>query len=585
MQITEHLVQAALGRIQADLMICNAYLVNVYTAEIETVDISVLDGYIVRVEKTEKRGSYTAKTVVDATGKYLIPGLIDAHSHVEMSFMTATSFAEAVLPHGTTAGIFDTHDIGNVSEECLLWFGKEFAATPLKGYITVPPCIPSSPGLEDAGIVMNLDKLKYCHNVDNFIAIGETMDFNRIISGESEMMKMLSWAKQMNLCIDGHCPELRGDALQAYVAAGPSTDHEFTSIEEALEKYRLGMKIVVRRGSLAEPYNAGELVSRIKDTSHLLLATDGCITLDTIVRKGTMIQALRMIVEEGVDPIFAVQMGTINVAKAYGLDRKIGAIAPGLCADMILVNDLKDFVIDSVYVDGKKLPEAGNLKLQHFQFPENVMNTISLRQVKEDDFKIKAPMENGNVQVHVLEVWEDKLISGNYVTNVEVKNGRIMPDIQRDLLKISVWHRYEKNGSHTTALVRGFGLKKGAIAGSIAQDSQNIVVIGTKDNDMAIAVNAVTKMQGGVVFVADGKIQSAIELRFGGIMNEKLHPEEILQKFEEFNEITRKFGCKFENPAFPLSLMLTCACIPDLKITNRSLVDALKGEGISIFGE
>ncbi len=585
MQITERLVQAALGRIQADLMICNAYLVNVYTAEIETVDISVLDGYIVRVEKIEKRGSYTAKTVVDATGKYLIPGLIDAHSHVEMSFMTATSFAEAVLPHGTTAGIFDTHDIGNVSEECLLWFGKEFAATPLKGYITVPPCIPSSPGLEDAGIIMDLDKLQYCHNVDNFIAIGETMDFNRVVSAEPEMMKMLSWAKQLNLCIDGHCPELRGDALQAYVAAGPSTDHEFTSIEEALEKYRLGMKIVVRRGSLAEPYNAGELVSRIKDTSHLLLATDGCITLETIVRKGTMIQALRMIVEEGVDPILAVQMGTINVAKAYGLDRKIGAIAPGLCADMILVNDLKDFVIDSVYVDGKKIPEAGKFKLPHFQFPENVMNTISLRQVKADDFKIKAPMENGNVQVHVLDVWEDKLISGNYVTNVEVKNGQILPDIKRDLLKISVWHRYEKNGSHTTALVRGFGFKKGAIAGSIAQDSQNIVVIGTNDDDMAIAVNAVTKMQGSVVFVADGKIQSAIELRFGGIMNEKLHPEEILQKFEEFNEITQKFGGKFKNPAFPLSLMLTCACIPDLKITNRSLVDALKGEGISIFSE
>lgn len=585
MQITERLVQATLGKIQADLMICNAYLVNVYTAELETVDVSVLDGYIVRVEKTEKRGSYTAKTVVDATGKYLIPGLIDAHSHVEMSFMTATSFAEAVLPHGTTAGIFDTHDIGNVSEECLLWFGKEFAATPLKGYITVPPCIPSSSGLEDAGIVMDLDKLQHCHNVDNFIAIGETMDFNRVVLAEPEMMRMLSWAKQMNLRIDGHCPELRGDALQAYVAAAPSTDHEFTSIEEALEKYRLGMKIVVRRGSLAEPYNAGELVSHIKDTSHLLLATDGCITLETIVRKGTMIQALRTIVEEGVDPILAVQMGTINVAKAYGLDRKIGAIAPGLCADMILVHDLKDFAIDSVYVDGEKIPESGNFKLPHFQFPENVMNTISLRQVTADDFKIKAPLENGMVQVHVLDVLEDKLISGNYVTNIEAKNGQIVPDIQRDLLKISVWHRYEKNGSHTTALVRGFGFKNGAIAGSIAQDSQNIVVVGTNDDDMAIAVNSVIKMQGSVVFVADGKIQSTIELRFGGIMNEELHPEELLQKFEVFNEITQKFGGKFKNPAFPLSLMLTCACIPDLKITNRSLVDALKGEGISIFSE
>lgn len=581
----QKLVNIALGKEKADLMLCGAKLVNVFTAEIETVDVSVVDGYIARVAPVQERNGHEAYETIDATGKYLIPGLIDAHTHIEMSFMTVTPFAEAVLPHGTTAAIIDTHDIGNVSADCLLWLGRELDATPLKGHITVPPCVPSSPGLEDAGMTMDLENLKYCSNVPNFIALGETMDFNRVISAEPEMMRMLGWAKEHGCFVDGHCPQIVGDALQAYVAAGPSTDHEFVTVEEALEKYRLGMKVVVRRGSLEEPYNAKELVDQIKDTRNLLLATDGCITLDTIVKRGTVINALRTIVAEGVDPVLAVQMATINVARAYGLEKRIGAIAPGLCADMILVEDLKDFKIEAVYVDGKRIPKPGAYHLPRFAFPDNVLHTISLEPVEASCFAIKAPVQSGDITVHVLDAKEDVLISGDCICDVPVANGEIHAIPERDILKISVLHRYQPKGTHTTALVRGFGFRSGALAGSIGQDSQNIVVVGTNDEDMAVAVNEVIRLGGGVVFAADHTVRGTIALPMGGIMNPTAHPDELLEEFGRFNALTKQHVGSFDNPAFPLSLMLTCACIPELKITNRALVDALSGRPVSLFAE
>lgn len=577
------LLEVSLGKRPADLMIQNVSLVNVFTREIETVDVSVAGGLIARVAPTSKREHHTATQQVDGSGQYLLPGLIDAHTHIEMSFMSATPFAEAVMPHGTTAAILDTHDIGNVSVDCILWFGREIAATPLKGFITVNPCIPSVPALEDAGYNMALPQMKESAAVEHFIGIGEAMDFNRVVAMEPELMEMLQWGKEQGLFVDGHCPELRGDALQAYVAAGPSTDHEFISLEEALDKYRLGMKVVVRRGSLAEPVNAGELVASLKDTRNLLLASDGCVVLDTIVKHGTTINALREIVKEGVDPITAVQMGTVNVARAYGLDKKIGAIMPGLSADMILVKDLKDFEILAVYANGQRLPKPGEYHLPRFSFPSSVCKTIGLHPVSPEKFTIRAPMEAGKTTVHALDIEEDVLISGNLSVQVPVQNGEIHAVPERDLLKISVIHRYQPDGGCTNALVKGFGFKKGALAGSIGQDSQNMVVVGTNDADMAKATNVVIEKQGGVAFVADGEVKGFVALPLGGIMNHELHPNDLLAEFEQFNAVTKAHGGRFQNPAFPLSLMLTCPCIPDLKITNRTLVDALAGEAVSFF--
>ena len=582
---TKRMIDVAMGREDADLMIQNARLVNVFTKEIEDVDVSVADGRIARVAFCSKRGTHSAKEIVDAKGKYLIPGLIDAHAHVEMSFLSAVHYAEAVLPLGTTAGIFDTHDIGNVSEECMLWFGREMASTPLKGYITANPCIPSTPALEHAGINMNLDILKRCAKVEGFVGIGEAMDFTRVIAGDEEMMKMLDWSHEQDFHIDGHCPEIVGDELQAYAAAGPSTDHEFVSREEALEKYRLGMNVVVRRGSLAEPYTAKELTDSLPDTRNLLMATDGCIFLDTIIHKGSMIQALRMVVGEGVDPVTAVQMATINVARAYGLERDIGSVAPGRCADMVLVDDLTDFGIDSVYVDGKKMPKPGELTLPNFEFPESVLDTIRLNPVKPEYFDIKAPVQEGKVKAHVLDVREDVLISGDLVTEVEVTDGMVETDTENDILKIAVLHRYQPESYRTTGLIHGFGFKKGALAGSIGQDSQNIAAVGVSSEDIAAAVNAVIDMKGGVVFVADGEVKAAVELRLGGIMNHEKRPEELLADFNRLNAEAQAAGGAFGNPAFPLSLMVTCACIPDLKITDCALVDALSASAIPLFAE
>ena len=580
---TRNLVDTAAGRRDADLMIQNALLVNVFTKEIEKVDVSVTDGRIARVALCKDRGSHSAKEIVDAEGLYMIPGLIDAHAHVEMSFLSATHYAEAVLPQGTTAGIFDTHDIGNVSNECMLWFGKEMAATPLKGFITANPCIPSTPQLEHAGLNMDLSQLKQTTKVEGFVGIGEAMDFNRVIGADKDMMDMLDWAREQRFHIDGHCPEIVGDDLQAYAAAGPCTDHEFVGLEEALEKYRLGFNVVVRRGSLAEPVTAKQLTDRIKDTRNLLMATDGCIYLDTLINKGSMMEALRMVVAEGVDPITAVQMATINVARAYALDHQIGAIAPGLCADMVLIKDLEKFPVAAVWVDGKKIPPADEFVLPNFAFPESVLDTIALKPVSADIFAIKAPADSGTVKVHALDVKEDILISGDLVTDMTVTDGLVHADTANDILKIGVLHRYAPESWHTTGFVRGFGFKKGALAGSIGQDSQNIAVIGVSDEDMAAAVNAVIDMKGGVVMVADGKVLASVELRLGGIMNHTKRPKELLADFEKLNDASRACGGAFTNPAFPLSLMITCACIPDLKITDCALVDAISGQEIPLF--
>jgi adenine deaminase len=290
-----------------------------------------------------------------------------------------------------------------------------------------------------------------------------------------------------------------------------------------------------------------------------------------------------MVVAEGVDPITAVQMATINVARAYALDHQIGAIAPGLCADMVLIKDLEKFPVAAVWVDGKKIPPADEFVLPNFAFPESVLDTIALKPVSADIFAIKAPADSGTVKVHALDVKEDILISGDLVTDMTVTDGLVHADTANDILKIGVLHRYAPESWHTTGFVRGFGFKKGALAGSIGQDSQNIAVIGVSDEDMAAAVNAVIDMKGGVVMVADGKVLASVELRLGGIMNHTKRPKELLADFEKLNAASRACGGAFTNPSFPLSLMITCACIPDLKITDCALVDAISGQEIPLF--
>lgn len=577
------IMNVAQNKSKADLLIRNAQVVNVFTKEIEKMDVAVAQGIIAWMGKSNPDEPRQANVIYDAEGKYLIPGLIDAHAHIEMSFMSAIPYAKTVISHGTTAAILDMHDVCNVGVNCMHNFAKEIACTPLKAFLMIPPCVPGTPTLEEAGANVTLQDIKDALSLPNAWGIAETMDFVRVLNQEEEMMSILAWAREQNLLIDGHCPELRGDDLQAYLSAGILTDHESVSLEEMLEKYRLGMKVILRRGSLEEPVRAGDFVANLSDTTNVLLSTDGCVFLNEILDKGHMNCALKAIVSEGVDPITAIQMATINVARAYGVDHKIGSIAPGRQADLVVVNDLENFDVEAVFLDGKQFDDK-NFTIPPYDYPTDVLNTVKLGEVTPEKFTIKTSVDSGEVKVRVMTLIEGTVATEEEHENMSVNNGTLQPDVSWDLLKVAVFDRYQENGHYALGIVRGFGLKSGAFGGSVGQDSQNLVVVGSDDEDMALVVNTIREMQGGIVVANQGQIVAQVNLPIAGIMS-NIEPRELQKKFTALHQELANMGCKLENPSFNLSLLLTCAVIPELKITNRGLVNALTGEFVPLILE
>ncbi len=578
-----HIMDVAQGKAPADLIIRYARVVNVFTKQIEEMEVAIAEDTIAWVGKPNPEKPRQALAIYDAAGKFLIPGLIDAHCHIEMSFMSAIPFARTVIAHGTTTAVLDMHDVCNTGINCMHSFAHELAGTPLKAYLMIPPCVPGTPTLEEAGANMTLKDMQEAIHLPNARGIAETMDFNRVLEHEPEIMSILAWAQEQNLRIDGHCPELRGDDLQAYIAAGILTDHESVSLEEMLEKYRLGMKVILRRGSLQEPVRAGDFTASLPDTGNVLLATDGCIFLDDILDKGHMNRALQAIVAEGVDPVTAIQMGTINVARAYGIDHHVGSIAPGRKADLVLVSDLESFDVAEVFVDGKKFNDE-NFTVPAFKYPDEVLNTVKLGEVSPATFWIKAPVDAGEVKVRVMTIIEGTVATREDHEMLAVKDGLLQPDISRDLLKVAVFDRYREAGHHALGIVRGFGFMQGAFGGSVGQDSQNLAVVGTNDEDMALVVNTIREMQGGIVFATEGQVIARVELPIAGIMSD-VDPRELQQSFKKLHQSLFERGSQQDNPSFDLSLLLTCAVIPELKITNRGLVDALSGQFVPLIME
>jgi len=562
---------------KADLLIRNANVVNVFLKKTELQDVAVCDGIVAGLFPAGEGPD--AEKIVDAQGKYLLPGLIDAHTHVEMAYASPAAYAEGVLPWGTTTTIMDPHDTVNVmGNDGMQLLAEELASLPLKVVLMTPPCVPSAPTLEDAGFEVTYDSLCESRNFRLVRGVAETMDFTRVLGQEPEIMKILAHAREQEWLIDGHAPEVVGMDAQAYFGSGPiRTDHESVTVEEMYEKYALGVHVIIRRGSLSEPASAGELVKLLPDTSRLLLATDGCINVSDLVHKGHMNYALRQIVEEGVDPMTAIQMGTINVARAHRLDHRIGAIAPGYEADMFLVKDLKDFEPTQVFLNGEEIPR--DLKLPRTQYPERVMNSIKLPELKPADLAI--PAEGDSAKVRVLRVVDQTLVTEYDVEDAKVVDGSVQPNVETDLLKGVTLERYGRGKGYSVGLIRGYGMKRGALAGSIGQDTQNMVGIGTNDADICLAVNEVTRMQGGMVLVADGEVLARIPMPIFGIMSEKSFPE-LEQEFLRFNEAYAALGGTLTDPSFTLSLLIPLAVIPAGALSNRGLVDVATGEFLDV---
>ncbi|MHC1585048.1 MAG: adenine deaminase [Candidatus Syntropharchaeia archaeon] len=543
------LIDCALGKRKADLVIKDIALVNVFSGEIYETDIAIFG------ERIAGLGKYSGKNEMDGRGKYAVPGLIDGHTHIEMSMLSPSEFARIVVPRGTTAVIEDPHEIANVlgrrGIELIL---KEAKTIPLKIFCMIPSCVPATE-LETSGARIDSKEISELLNIDGVIGLGEMMNFPGVLSKDEKVLKKLNSASKFP--IDGHAPLLSGKELCAYVCAGIGSDHESTSFDEALEKLRLGMRVMIREGSTAK--NLKNLIPLLeKENRNCILVTDGDRTPEDLIEEGYLDHVLRRAIEEGIDPITAIQMCTINPATYFRL-HDLGSIAPGKIADMVILSDLEGFKVDRVIVDGRIVREIPKT----FKYPEYAKNTIKLRShLKKDDLRIE-----GKKRVIVI-------IEGEILTD---EMGEVSePDVGRDILKIAVIERHKRTGNIGLGFVHGFGIKRGAVASSIAHDSHNIIAIGVKDEDIVVSVNRLEEIGGGIVITEDGRISEELPLPIAGLMSDE-RAEDVTRKMKKLKKTLSEMGCRLKSPFISLSF-LALPVIPKLKITDKGLVDVERFE-------
>jgi len=505
------------------------------------------DGVITGVEETE--GQFDG---------YLIPGLIDSHIHTESSLLCPSRFAEAVVPHGTTAVVANPHEIANVMGlEGIRYMVKDSATTPLRFFFTAPSCVPTTK-FETSGARIGPVEMEEMLSREDFVALGEVTDYPAAIEHDPEVMALIEVAKRFNKPIDGHAPLLRGQELREYVALGISTEHECNSSEEALEKASLGMKIMVREGSVSKDLRA--LVPFAKDHEFFLVSDD--VGAGELTR-GHLNRELAQAVSLGIDPMHALRAATINPALHYGLP--IGAIEPGRKADIVKVRDLKSFEVEEVHIAGQLVARMG---VAMFAVrPKEMVNVLPLQRKVPSDFEITASDES--VTVRVIGLVRDELITESLTKDLQVRNDRVVPDIEGDILHLSVVNRY-KDAPVSRAFVKGFGLRAGAIASSVAHDSHNMIVVGANTDDMAIAVNTLIQEGGGFCVCSEGKC-SSLNLRVAGLMCTKPAPE-VARVLDCLHERAKSLGCSLECPFMTLSF-LSLLVIPKLKLSDMGLFD------------
>ncbi|MGQ9468338.1 MAG: adenine deaminase [Nitrososphaerales archaeon] len=546
--------------------ILHGNLVNVYTGITSESYIGIKDGMIIYVGKNP----IPSENQIELGSKYILPGYIDAHIHIESSMMIPSQYARVVVPRGTTCVIADPHEIANVEGiEGIKFMIKDSKRSPLKVYFMIPSCVPST-HLETSGAIIGVDKIKKLRRLDSVIGLGEVMNFPGVISCSKDVMDKIHTCKAMP--IDGHAPKLRGLDLCSYISAGIFSDHESTEKEEAFEKLSLGMWVMIREGSASK--NLSDLIGIVsKENSRRFMLVIDDKHVEDLIAEGDIDYNLRKAVHEGLDPIDAIRMVTLNPAEYYGL-KHLGGVSPGKCADLVMVNNLKDFNADSVMIDGRIVAKNGQylLEVKEKLANKSIMKTMNLREVHPEDLSIYTEKKNF-VTIRVIGVVENQIYTKELRHELEVKDGKLVSDPEHDLLKICVVDRHKNSGRIGKGFVKGFGLKKGAIASSVAHDSHNIIVVGINDDDMCLAVNRLREIGGGIVAV-DGKILGELPLPVAGLMS-TWKAENIVVNLKKLYEEVLKLGCSLNAPFMTLSF-LALPVIPELKITDYGLVDVSK---------
>lgn len=572
-ECTRKLSAVALGREKADLVITNVKLVNVCTHEIlDNYGVAVSMGRIAAIgDVSASIGKDTR--VIDGKGRYLAPAFMDGHMHIESSMLTAGEYARAVIPHGTCGIFFDPHEICNVigldGVRCML---NDAETTPLKAMLTTPSCVPAVPGFEDTGSEIHPADIAETMKWKECVGLGEMMNFPGIIGSDEHTHDIVGETLKAGKTVTGHfsVPDT-GAALNSYIAAGINCCHESTTEESALEKMRRGMYAQLREGSAwKDLVEVGKAI-----TKHSVDSRFACLVSDdshphTLISDGHLDHIVRRAVEEGIDPITAIQMVTINTAECFGLGRELGSVTPSKCADMVLLSDLEKCIVDEVFIDGELVAKNGKalFEKQEYEYPEEYKHSVHLPLMDENAFRIPA---EGKVKVHVIDVISGKVGTTDKLVEMTARNGELVADGERDILKACVFERHHETGKAGKGFISGFGIKHGALAQTVAHDAHNLLVVGSNDNDMALAVNTLIKCGGGLVAVKDGKILGLVELPIAGLMS-SLSVEETEKKVKRLEDAWKELGCELPSPFMTMSIV-SLACLPEIRLTDRGLVD------------
>ena len=574
-------IETGLGKFPCDMKLQNVKLVNVFSGEIYPTDIYIKNKRIVSIDP---QADLKAEQVIECNGKYAVPGLIDAHMHFESTMLSPEALASVVVPQGTTTMCADLMEIANVAGEAgLKAMLQSMSRLPYRMLIEVSSRVPTAPGLETTGAVLGAKEVADIMGWEESVSLGE-LDPSKILFVKEEYIHKVADTLARRKLVNGHAIGRLGQELNVYASSGISDDHECVTPEEMIQRLRVGMKVFIREGSSER--NVDALVKGIMDhhlaTDNLMFCTDDKHARE-IQQEGHINYNVARSVELGLDPMSAIEMATVNTAKHFRMEDEIGSITPGRLADILLVDDLEKMKPETVIFEGKIVAEKGHLvqECKVEEYPDWIKNTVTLKNpVTENSFKTVSRIQEGTTRVHVIDLITAQIINNNTIRELEVKNGEIQRNLPADILKLAVVERYGKNGNVGLGFVHGFGLKKGALAYSMSHDHHNIVVVGTNDQDMAVAVNEVVRLHGGLSIACDGNVINSMALPIGGLMSEKT-ADEVMDKMDIMNAEVKKLGCEMSAPFMTLSF-ISLPTVPELGLTDLGLVDVLEHKLISL---
>ena len=589
-KLTTALVDVAMGRAHADLVIRGGRWVSVQSGEIiPNTDVAIVQGHIAYVGRDASHTIGKKTKVIEAKGKYLVPGLLDAHMHVESGMVTVTEFVRAVAVRGTTGMFIDPHEIANVfGLKGVKLMVDEAQKQPIHVWVQMPSCVPSAPGLETPGASIGPKEVAEAMTWKGIIGLGEMMNFPGVFMSDKKMLDEMSATHAAGKVIGGHyaSPDL-GLPFHGYVAGGAEDDHEGTRVEDAIARVRQGMKAMLRYGSawfdVAAQVKA--ITEKKLDSRRFILCTDDSHA-ETLTQEGHMDRVLRHAISEGLNPMMAIQMMTINTAEHFGVSKEMGMIAPGRWADVVLVDDLMNFKAEMVIAKGQVIAENGDwqVKLPVVKYPKWATNSIHMkRKLTASDFALKTRAADGSeVEAHVIGVIENQAPTRHLKLKVKVENGEVKADIKRDIAKIALVERHRATGQVVVGLVKGFEFtRRCAIGSTVAHDSHHMIVVGTDDESMAIAANELAKCGGGQIVVMDGKVVGLVEFPIAGLMSNE-RADIVAKKAGTVLEGFKMCGSELNNPNMQLSLM-ALVVIPELRISDKGLVDVTQFDFIPVL--